>query len=225
MHLGVIVTNTDRSAFAARHPRDGEKFARLVAGVRPGWRTTAFDAVAGELPPTLEGIDGLIITGSPASVHDPDPWVGGVLAFVRAAHARRLRMFGACFGHQAIALALGGRVGRNPAGWVLGKVAARFEARPLTIAAAHREQVTALPPDARPVGSGPGCPLAAFAIGDGVLTTQYHPEMEDGFLAALVEELSATLPADVIASARASLALPTDDLAPRIAAFFEADAA
>ena len=36
MHIAVLVTNTDQSAFAARHPRDAEKFTVLLKGARPG---------------------------------------------------------------------------------------------------------------------------------------------------------------------------------------------
>jgi GMP synthase-like glutamine amidotransferase len=154
-------------------------------------------------------------------VHDPDPWVADLLDLIRRAFAAGLPMFGACFGHQAIALALGGAVGRNPGGWVLGRVDSEFEGRPLSIAAAHAEQVTALPPGAETIGHGPGCAIGAFRMGARVLTTQYHPEMTPDFLAALVEEVAPKLPAPVAAAARASLAVPLDDLAPRVAAFFE----
>jgi GMP synthase-like glutamine amidotransferase len=221
MHIAILVTNTDRSDFAARHPRDGEKFAALLARVRPQWQVSVWQAVDGHLPGGFDGIDGLILTGSPASVHDPDPWIGALTGLIRRAFAARVPMFGACFGHQAIALALGGRVARNPGGWVLGRVETEFEGRPLAIHAAHLEQVTVLPPGAVAVGSGPDCPVAAFAIGDRVLTTQYHPEMTRAFIAALVDEVAAKLPDGVADRARASLPGPLDDLAPRIAQVFE----
>ena len=62
-------------------------------------------------------------------------------------------LFGACFGHQAIALALGGKVGANPGGWVFGVTETEIihaapwmkgEAGCIQVNAAHSEQVTAL---------------------------------------------------------------------------------
>jgi GMP synthase-like glutamine amidotransferase len=139
---------------------------------------------------------------------------------------------GACFGHQAIAKALGGAVGPNPGPFVLGTAeteivspapwmepVARFR-----LAAAHGEQVTVLPKGAEVVGRTPGCPAACYRIGARVFATQYHPEMTPGFLAALVEEFAPHFPAEVGVAARASLSLGTEGprFAEWIARFFEA---
>lgn len=35
MHLAVLVTNTDSSAFAQVRPKYAEKFARMIRSVRP----------------------------------------------------------------------------------------------------------------------------------------------------------------------------------------------
>lgn len=204
MHIAILVTNNDRSAFAARHPWDGEKFTALLHGVRPDWRLSVFDATAGDLPADPAAFDGLLIGGSPASVHDPDPWVGALLTLIRRADAAGVPIFGACFGHQAVALALGGAVGPNPGPFVLGVVDTALDGRPLRMAAAHGEQVTRLPPGAAVRGTGPGCATAFYGIGDRILCTQYHPEMTPGFIAALVDHLAGD------ADARASLADPPD---------------
>ena len=73
MDIYILVTNTDRSDFAAKHPRDGEKFTSLLAPLRPDWRFTAFDVTLGAFPDDLDQANGIIITGSPASVHDTSP--------------------------------------------------------------------------------------------------------------------------------------------------------
>jgi GMP synthase-like glutamine amidotransferase len=224
MHIAILVTNTDESAFAAAHPRDGEKFASLLAPLRPDWRFSVFSAKDGVFPETLAGIDGIIITGSPASVHDPDLWVAELLALIRQIVAQGIPLFGACFGHQAIALAFGGTVARNPGGWVLGTVATQMQPLgPIHLYAAHLEQVTTLPQGTNIIGSTPGCPIAAMQIGARVLTTQYHPEMTHGFIAALVEELDGKLPSDAIAQARKSLTTKADTarIASHIVTFFE----
>lgn len=227
MHLAILMANTDDSDFAHAHPGDGEKWRRLIARVRPDWQLTTVPVKDGVFPDDPSAFDGFIVTGSPASVNDPDPWVGRLLALIRDLAAARRPVYGACFGHQAIALALGGRVGDNPDGWVFGRVDStaalpwQDTPRALSLYAAHREQVTALPPGARPLGKAEGCPVAGFAIGRHVLTTQYHPEMTPDFIAALVDHLDGTLPPEVIARARASLTAPADDIAADIAGFFD----
>ena len=82
VHIAILVTNTDERACAAYHPRDGETFAALLAPLRPDWRFSVFSAKDGVFPDTLVGIDGIIITGSPASVHDADAWVGRLMALI-----------------------------------------------------------------------------------------------------------------------------------------------
>ena len=155
MHIAVLVTNTDRSEFAASHPQDGEKFAAMIGRVRPDWQVTAFDLTEGEVPQALERFDGVMIGGSPASVNGHEHWIATLDPLIRQVVARGQRLFGACFGHQAIARALGGRVGDNPGGWVLGvtetavdRPAPWIGAGPLRMNAAHSEQVLALPPGA-----------------------------------------------------------------------------
>jgi GMP synthase-like glutamine amidotransferase len=231
MHIAVLATNTDDSAFAARHPRDVEKFRVLLQGVRPGWKVTAFDLPKGEFPEDVQGFDGFLIGGSPSSVHDEDAWIERLITVIRMAYAAGKPLAGACFGHQAIAKALGGTVGSNHGPFVLGTAetevtspapwmepVARFR-----LAAAHGEQVTALPPGATVVGVTPGCPAACYRIGDRVFATQYHPEMTPEFLAALIEEFAPHFPSEVGEAARASLALQTEGprFAEWIARFFE----
>lgn len=231
MHIAVLATNTDDSAFAARHPRDVEKFRVLMQGVRPEWKITAFDLPKGEFPEDVQEFDGFLIGGSPSSVHDEDAWIERLLSVIRKAYAAGKPLAGACFGHQAIAKALGGTVGPNPGPFVLGTAETEVVApapwmEPVArfrLAAAHGEQVTGLPPGAEVVGRTPGCPAAAYRIGDRVFATQYHPEMTPEFLAALVEEFAPHFPAEVGQAARAALASGTEGprFAEWIARFFE----
>lgn len=231
MHIAVLATNTDDSEFAARHPRDVEKFRVLMQGVRPEWTITAFDLPKGEFPTEMQGFEGFLIGGSPSSVHDEDAWIDRLMTVIRAAYAAGKPLAGACFGHQAIAKALGGVVGSNAGGFVLGTAETEVVApapwmEPVArfrLAAAHGEQVLALPPGAEVIGQTPGCPAACYRIGDMVFATQYHPEMTPAFLAALVEEFAPEFPAAVGESARASLKLGTEGprFAEWIARFFE----
>ncbi len=224
------MTNTDDSAFAAAHPRDAEKFATMIAQVRPDWQVTAFDLPAGAFPPPEARFDGWMIGGSPASVHNEDPWIARLLALIRHLVARKEPIFAACFGHQAVALALGGTVTHNPEGWKLGTAEMAVLPNPWLPSgivrqyAAHLEQVTHLPDEAKVLATSSHCPVAGYAIGGHVYATQYHPEMTHGFITALVDEIAAKLPDDVVATAKASLQHRADSviMAESIARFFEA---
>lgn len=214
MHIAILVTNTDRSQFARQNPRDPEMFENLLSLHRPDWEFTVYDLTEEVFPNDLTNYDGVIVTGSPASVNDDAPWVGKMLELVRVIETQKIPMFGACFGHQAIAKALGGTVGYNPDGWQLGSTSTRFSgdrswlngAGDIVLYAAHKEQVTGLPAKADILSSSPQCPIGAFAVGDHVFTTQYHPEMTSEFVDALIDEMAPSIDQEVEDRARRSLA-------------------
>jgi GMP synthase-like glutamine amidotransferase len=225
MHIAVLMANTDDSAFAQAHPDDGAKFRSLLQGCRPDWQVTVFSVKDGEFPPEGAQFDGWLITGSPASVNGDEAWIGRLLGLIRRLMAEDQPLFGACFGHQAIAKALGGRVGENPGGWEFGLVQTEMEGQKISLYAAHREQILDLPPGAEVLGGNTRCPVGSLVIGRKVLTTQYHPEMRPGFVAALVEAFAGKLPEAVVERARASLRGGVADsewIAERIAQFYEA---
>ncbi|MEO9896781.1 MAG: type 1 glutamine amidotransferase [Paracoccaceae bacterium] len=232
MHIAVLMANTDESPFAEHHPKDGEKFKNLIKSVRPDWQLSVFVVKDGVFPNDITAFDGVIITGSPASVHDDMPWVAPLLDQIRQAFQNETPMFGACFGHQAIAVALGGAVTHNPDGWAFGlldmqvtKTLPWLDAQQNVLQyGAHIEQVTQLPEGGEPIFATDGCPVAGFVIADRVYSTQNHPEMTPEFIAALVAEYADKLPPDVAKRAQASLArvADTDLFAHSIAQFFEA---
>ena len=215
MRIAILMTNTDESAFAHRWPLDGEKWTRLMQMARPAWDYPVWRVKDGVFPDRLNAFDGAIITGSPASVNSGADWVARLEELVRAAYAEGKPLFGACFGHQVIAMALGGVVGKNPDGWVFGQIESVpvDESAPMSVYASHSEQVLRLPDGARVIAEGPGCRVGGYRIGHTVLTTQYHPEMEPDFQAALIEELEGDLPDGVCEAARASMKSEVPDMA------------
>ncbi len=232
MHLALLVTNTDDSDFAQQHPKDGEKFPAMMALVRPEWTFEVFSVKDGQFPDDVTRFDGVMITGSPASVHDQAPWIARLLDLIREIYARGLPIFGACFGHQAIALALGGAVGRNPKGYQHGRIANQILQRQswmgalpdaFTLYGSHVEQVTHLPDGATAIAASTDCDVAGFVMGNSVYTTQHHPEMTPHFIHALTEELADYLGPEVTARARASLTKNADShaYAETIVRFFE----
>jgi GMP synthase-like glutamine amidotransferase len=82
----------------------------------------AFSARAGKFPDPSR-FSHVILTGSEASILEPEPWVLEEAALVREAVAGGLAVLGSCWGHQLLAFALAGpsHVGRAPRpeiGWI-----------------------------------------------------------------------------------------------------------
>ena len=91
--------------------------------------------------------------------------------------------------------------------------------------ASHHDQVTQLPEGATTTMSHQDCPIAGYAIGDHIFTTQLHPEMSDKVFAAWITELDATSPSEASKRAKASLLRGDDNwvFSNWIIRFFERD--
>ena len=218
--IAILLTNNDTSEFASHFLNDGHKVLQLLQPLRTDWQYSVVPVMDGILPPSATAFDGYVITGSPASVNDDSLlWVGPLLAFIRSVHAARQPLIGLCFGHQAVARALGGQVARNAAGWGLGTAAthwqhARAWMQPfhttITLMAAHNEQVTRMPEGAECLGGSDFCPIGSMQIGQHIWTTQYHPEMPLVFMQALLGYLVDKLDNDTMARAHGSLQQAAD---------------
>lgn len=77
------------------------------------------DVDGGQLPDAPDDCEAYILTGSAAGVYETDPWIAGLLDFLRAAKGRA-KLVGVCFGHQAMAQAFGGQVIKSPKGLGIG---------------------------------------------------------------------------------------------------------
>ena len=221
MHrIAILLTNNDTSEFAQHFPHDGDKVVQLLQTLRPEWQLTVVPVMEGIFPSGVKDFDAYIITGSPASVNDESlPWVGQLLTFIRAVDAARQPLIGLCFGHQAVARALGGQVARHAAGWGLGTAATNWQSicpwmqpaqSTTTLMAAHNEQVTRMPDGAECLGGSDLCPIGSMQIGQHIWTTQYHPEMPLVFMLALLGYLADKLDTHTMARAHASLQQAAD---------------
>jgi GMP synthase-like glutamine amidotransferase len=153
----------------------------------------SFNVAAGELPET--GAHGAyLLTGSPAGVYDPLPWIAGLMDFIRS--ARDSRMVGVCFGHQVMAEALGGHVEKSAKGWGTGLhryTIVRHQpwmdgATSIAVPASHQDQVVVQPPNTRVFARSDFTPLAALAWTDRpAISFQFHPEFAPEYAKALLE--------------------------------------
>ena len=104
-------------------------------------------------------------------------------------------MLGICFGHQAIAKALGGHVIKYSKGWGIGikevttikqkSLLGNF--KKLNLIFFHQDQVVKLPKNAELIASNSFCTMSSFSIDNSVLTLQAHPEFSKDFSLKLLE--------------------------------------
>jgi GMP synthase (glutamine-hydrolysing) len=143
------------------------------------------------------GYDGYVISGSPKSVIDDadKPLVRNLLALIRQVQAQSSApMIGVCFGSQALAAALGGRVARNPDGsfklgaetltWSAPADPARWpEAQgPAALAQSHGECISVLPPGSEVLATSPSAAHEIFLVQGRFLGVQGHPEVDNELL-------------------------------------------
>jgi len=80
----------------------GTEVEQIAAGLRqhkPNWQFSGYEAWAGELPDNPSAFDGIVFSGSPASVNHSDAWITYTLDFIRSLYEQRVPMVGICFGH------------------------------------------------------------------------------------------------------------------------------
>ena len=198
--------------FAARFGQFGAAHGTLR------WRV--YDLQAGQFPSSIDEFDLCLITGSRASVYEDLPWVAELLDWIRRLWQARVPTAGICFGHQAIAQALGGRVEKAETGWgggvhrltVTCSEAWMEPFQPtLDLLYLHQDQVVRLPEGAASLGGTDHCPMAFYRIGTSMLGLQAHPELSAAYLATVLADRRERMGAPVVEQALASLSRPTDE--------------
>ena len=136
-----------------------------------------------------------LITGSPAGVYDPLPWIEPLSSFIRSSGSSK--MVGICFGHQIMAEALGGHVKKSSKGWGAGLhryAVVRSEpwidtSGSIAVPASHQDQVVVQPPRTEVVAASDFTPFAALSwIDRPAISFQFHPEFSASFAKALIEK-------------------------------------
>lgn len=183
--IAVLVTG---DPVAATRDRLGG-FLELIRAVTPGFAGAAwqaYDARALDVLPDLTDALAVIITGSPLSITEPQPWMAraaeGLVALVR----RETPTLGICFGHQLLGHALGGRVALNPQGREMGTVPYTAQVHDPVLGppgswlvnSTHLDSVVELPPGAVVLGSTALEPHAAVRFGPAAWGVQFHPEID-----------------------------------------------
>ena len=197
MKLAILETGRPPGDLVQRFGDYPAMFAELLG---PEFEVERFDVTAG-LFPDGGNHDAILITGSPAGVYEELDWLPGLFDFIRSARDRK--MVGVCFGHQAMAEALGGHVEKSDKGWGSGLhryTVMRPEpwldgAREIAAPASHQDQVVVQPPNTEITVSSDFTPYAGLAWTDRpAISFQFHPEFTPAFAQALIAERYDRLP-------------------------------
>ncbi|MBT6506570.1 MAG: type 1 glutamine amidotransferase [Marinovum sp.] len=204
--LGILQTNHDKSVEVGdAFPDDSHRFRDMFDAQDDRFKYTIYMTIGGEVPHDLDEQDAFLITGSPLSVLDHHVFTDDLMDFIRRCDYAKKPLMGACFGHQAIALALGGRVEKSKDGYSVGVEDTVYNAKRswmkpnrdhLSMYVFHEDAVTELPEGCDLLGSTVNCKNASFAKGTHIFTTQAHPEFSNDFMSCVLRFAESSIPAE-----------------------------
>ncbi|WAJ35893.1 amidotransferase [Pseudomonas sp. GOM7] len=198
MSLRICILETDllRPELVEQYHGYGHMFEQLFAKQPLAAEFSIYNVVEGHYPPDSEHFDAYLVTGSKADSFGSDPWIQKLKEYLLDRYQRGHKLLGICFGHQLLALLLGGKAERAEQGWGVGVHNYRIASQPqwmepaldsLQLLISHQDQVTRLPENATLLATSDFCPNAAYHIGDQVLCFQGHPEFVHDYSRALLD--------------------------------------
>ncbi len=143
--------------------------------------------------PKPKDLMGILITGSPSMVTECNPWCKMTQQWLQQFVTSSLPILGVCYGHQLLALMLGGEVAWNPKGREMGQIHLNLcekayqdklfgpllkpSVSELKLQASHQQAVIKLPPNTTLLGSTKLDANHCFCYQNHIWGFQFHPEL------------------------------------------------
>ena len=185
MHICILSISNSYDSINKYHRPARERFMDLLVPLLPKSDWTIINCLEDDLVFNTDEYDAYLITGGKYSVFENLDWQHKLFDLIRAIYDKNIPVIGVCYGHQAIAHALGGRVERFKNGWGAGVTLVNVVDQPDWIKPAvkkiylltmHQDQVIEMPPKSVQLLNNNFCDISGFYIDDRVLAIQQHPD-------------------------------------------------
>lgn len=223
MKLTIIQVGQTPEHMVERYTRFPPQYQDLLLQRGEEFSFETIYIIDGEEFPDISKIEGMIITGSAYSVYDAPDWIDPLCNFICKTYEAKIPTVGICFGHQAMALALGGKVAKSDKGWGIGRHIYEVTKKPkflngvgdkVAIAASHQDQVIIPPKESEVFLASDFTPNAGLLYKNGAaISLQPHPEFKANYAIDLIDRLrDGRLSEAEAKAAENSLKIPLDSL-------------
>lgn len=219
MKIGLLQCDDVAQDLQPAHGNYPQMFEDLLRAQLPDMRMVTYRCMDGEYPADPTECDAYLTTGSKFGVNDGLAWVDILEGFVRQLWEQRIPLVGVCFGHQLMAKALGGEVGKSTKGWGVGvsfnQVVMRRDwmepwQEKLDLIVSHQDQVVRLPEQAEVLVSSIFCPYYVVQYDLHFMSVQGHPEFCKTYSQDLMEMRKGAIPDARLREGQASLHAEVD---------------
>lgn len=225
MRIGILETDTLEPDIKEKYGSYAEMFQRLLLSVDDQLEIKVYPVIEGKYPGSMDECNAYLITGSKSSAYDNEPWIKQLQDYILALHKHRSKLIGICFGHQIIALSLGGQTKKSEKGWGVGiSISKIIKEKPwmgheianaeqqFALLVSHQDQVTRLPAQSELIATNTFCANASFQIANHILCFQGHPEFSADYLSYLMNKRRDSIGEEKYKKAMDSLEIDQDAL-------------